>query len=189
MSRPFSSDHADASVMIDWSTAPEWAKYHAFNSDGRGGWHQNLPSINQVVPLFWGQAGYCWPSGYQLPYGEIWQDSLTARNQSYSSDHVIAALIGDRTLPPCDPAQWPRYRVIYAVTTPSGETIHGFGKTVAVDDDHAQTYALGLLYALCRPCDCFTGHSVSVERIDPEWQNFADVIARGLAGQEKNASE
>jgi hypothetical protein len=79
-------------------------------------------------------------------------------SRPFSSDYADA-----RVLP--DPPPQITYRVTYTVTTPAGEQVTGYGQTVAPNDSQAQTYALGLLYALCRPCDCYSGHTATVERI------------------------
>jgi hypothetical protein len=64
--------------VIDWSTAPEWAKYHAFDGDGRGAWHQHKPFI-ALHNWFWTAPGYKIPSWATLPTGANWRESLTEK--------------------------------------------------------------------------------------------------------------
>jgi len=68
-----------AEAPIDWNRAPAWAQYHAFDSDGVGGWHQSKPFINVRTPYFWSSPNWKWPSGYILPAGADWQKSLVER--------------------------------------------------------------------------------------------------------------
>lgn len=63
-------------MKIDWNNAPEWAQYHAFDSDGRGAWLQNEP---EEGAMFWIARGAKWPSGYQKPKTISWKNSLVKR--------------------------------------------------------------------------------------------------------------
>lgn len=73
----------------------------------------------------------------------------------FSSDYADA-----RTLP-----TWNTYRITYAVTAPNGERVKGVGRTVEVSDERAYAHAMELLHCLCRPCELFTNHEVTVERV------------------------
>lgn len=64
-------------MTIDWTKAPEWAKYHAFDGDGRGGWHEHYPI--QSVYGYWIAKGYEWPSGYEKPADVYWFKTIEAR--------------------------------------------------------------------------------------------------------------
>ncbi len=64
--------------QIDWSKAPEWAQYHAYDSDGRGGFHEHKPTINQWQ-TWWQSVGTNWPSVFVLPTGADWRQSLVER--------------------------------------------------------------------------------------------------------------
>jgi len=66
-------------ISIDWSKAPAWAKYHAFDGDGRGGWHQEKPTIGEYG--FWVATGYKWPSGNWKPLESDWKYTLTERQK------------------------------------------------------------------------------------------------------------
>jgi hypothetical protein len=63
---------------IDWSQAPAWVHWHAFDSDGRGGFHEQKPVVNRFR-TFWLSYGYKWPSGYTLSTEQDWKDTLTER--------------------------------------------------------------------------------------------------------------
>lgn len=65
--------------MIDWSNAPEWAQYHAFDADCTGFFHEYKPKPHGP---FWGQSpihGEIAESGYELPVGVDWLTTLTER--------------------------------------------------------------------------------------------------------------
>ena len=58
--------------QIDWSKAPEWANYHAFDKDGVGFWYENLP---QKTDKNWIDKGMLDFSGYEID----WTQTLTRR--------------------------------------------------------------------------------------------------------------
>ncbi len=60
-------------IQIDWSNAPDWANYHAFDEGGTGYWYEKSPIMRDN---FWSSKGKYLQSGYEIP---IWKDSLTSR--------------------------------------------------------------------------------------------------------------
>lgn len=67
--------------MIDWSKAPDWARYHAFDKDEQGTWYANAPFCNNEIGVYI-PSGECKRSNLSLPEGVSWHESLTARHQS-----------------------------------------------------------------------------------------------------------
>ena len=64
--------------MIDWTNAPNWAQYHAYDADGIGSWHQEEPTVGQYG--FWTSTGYEWPSRYiSKTNATVWFDTLEER--------------------------------------------------------------------------------------------------------------
>ena len=64
------------SYEVDWSTAPEWAKLHAYDFDGRGFWYGHEPRTGAGV---WLGVSPWDRSNYAIPEGSNWRDSLTVR--------------------------------------------------------------------------------------------------------------
>ncbi len=64
-------------MVIDWTQAPPWARYHAFDKIGAGYWYENRPE--PFVKPWWEATGLIIRSGYTLPSGEDWRESLTKR--------------------------------------------------------------------------------------------------------------
>jgi len=67
-----------AEMAIDWSQAPAWAHYHAFDIDGRGGYHELEPYVKKRISC-WRSDGYNGPSTYTMPAGVDWRQSLVER--------------------------------------------------------------------------------------------------------------
>lgn len=64
--------------MIDWTNAPNWAQYHAYDAGGTGGWYQNKPTLGEHG--FWIASGYKWPSGHLSKItGRVWYATLEER--------------------------------------------------------------------------------------------------------------
>ena len=59
--------------QIDWSKAPEWANYHAFNDDGQGYWFEKQPISRST---FWSTNNRLLESPYKIL---SWKKSLTRR--------------------------------------------------------------------------------------------------------------
>ncbi len=57
---------------IDWSNAPKWANYHAFDEDGDGFWFKEKP---KSIKDFWTRKGVCKLSKYIF----YWNHTVTRR--------------------------------------------------------------------------------------------------------------
>lgn len=71
-------------LNINWSTAPAWANYHAFDQTIGGYWYSHKPIISIAHWAYDDEVSttITWrmePSGYVLPTGADWKDTLTAR--------------------------------------------------------------------------------------------------------------
>ena len=65
-------------MNIDWSQAPAWAQYHVFDKDTVGFWFEKKPFVGGIV--WWpSRATDCARSGYALPAGQDWRQSLVER--------------------------------------------------------------------------------------------------------------
>ena len=42
-------------MIVDWGVAPKWAKYHAFDFNGKGFWYKDEPTL--------GPGDGCWDTG------------------------------------------------------------------------------------------------------------------------------
>ena len=65
-------------MTIDWTQAPAWANYHAFDEDGRGFWYEVLPTFRGnwwCIP----ERTEWWMSDLALPAGQDWRQSLVGR--------------------------------------------------------------------------------------------------------------
>jgi hypothetical protein len=69
-----------AKPVIDWSTAPRWANYHAFDNDGKGWWYASKP-VRILVGWDVDRASdiSCSPSGLWSTTHDQWRDSLVKR--------------------------------------------------------------------------------------------------------------
>lgn len=65
-------------MTIDWTQAPAWAQYHAFDKDGMGWWYEHEP-ICATSTGWWWSAESIGGSGYAKPAGQDWQKSLIER--------------------------------------------------------------------------------------------------------------
>lgn len=63
-------------MNIDWSQAPAWAQYHAFDKDGTGRWHRRKPVYLASV---WGCMNWHKMSDTKMPAGMNWKKSLVER--------------------------------------------------------------------------------------------------------------
>jgi hypothetical protein len=66
--------------VIDWSTAPHWAIFHAFDNDGNGWWYASKP-VRILVgwDIERGNSVLCKPSGLRSATPAQWRDSLVKR--------------------------------------------------------------------------------------------------------------
>lgn len=70
-------------MEIDWSKAPEGAKYHAFDKNGDGWWYENEPERStKRFELSSTRGGGAMVSSYTLPDGMDWKQSLVKREDS-----------------------------------------------------------------------------------------------------------
>lgn len=83
--------------ILDWSTAPEWANYHIFQSWGNGQWLEVEP---QVGRLFHNHGRWIVPpasksrsSDYELPLGFDWRETLEHRTP-HKQPRTIVCLCG-----------------------------------------------------------------------------------------------
>jgi hypothetical protein len=67
-------------MNIDWTRAPDWAKYHIFSMDGWGHWLSKEPNLVGNYPA-WQDVGWHELSGYTMPDGMDWKKSSTKREQ------------------------------------------------------------------------------------------------------------
>jgi hypothetical protein len=65
-------------MTIDWSIAPEWANYHAFDNDGGAFWHAYKPKRVKSAGC-WISTGMAFPSGLRKPDNVKWEKSVTER--------------------------------------------------------------------------------------------------------------
>ncbi len=63
-------------MQIDWTTAPAWAQWHAFDSNGYGHYYQYEPKQTNIDWLQFGHQDRSWRF---LPTGQDWRDSLVKR--------------------------------------------------------------------------------------------------------------
>lgn len=61
---------------IDWSKAPEWANYHAFDADYEGAWFEKVPVQRRHFWEAWGQRRV---SGYEKLDSIDWRITLVKR--------------------------------------------------------------------------------------------------------------
>lgn len=90
---PGQSAPTPPTVNVDWTTAPDWANYHAFDQDGEGWWYASKPERGNN---FWWKADVQAENKNTLPDGADWEQSLTQRPQQ------------GETVPPRP--MWSRYR-------------------------------------------------------------------------------
>ena len=69
--------------MVDWSKAPDWAKYHAFDSKGelgKGYWYAGYPfKVKENGEGVYWSVEQNEKSGYEIPPGMDWEDSIEKR--------------------------------------------------------------------------------------------------------------
>lgn len=70
--------------MIDWSKAPEWARWCAMDASGSWWWHSKKPAI---IGLEWGHPiqSEHWTQVERAPFAfkaPLWRFSLTGRTQA-----------------------------------------------------------------------------------------------------------
>lgn len=63
---------------VDWTVAPPWANFHAFDGDAVGWWWENFPEI-EFHRWRDKKRGNTQASGFTLPLGNDWRWSLTPR--------------------------------------------------------------------------------------------------------------
>lgn len=63
-------------MKIDWSEAPEWAKFAAMDADGDRYWYAMQPKIAHPADDYWANIGRYAKAGHTP---KPWQDSLEAR--------------------------------------------------------------------------------------------------------------
>ena len=66
--------------QVDWSQAPEWAKWWAMDSNGICYWYMTEPRLTEIFPNEWIGGGY--PIDTQAPsfiYQGDWKSSLQER--------------------------------------------------------------------------------------------------------------
>ena len=68
-------------MEIDWMKAPRWAQYHACDANGEGFFYDRLPFANVSVWLCLSKRYSTKFSGYTLPDGMDWRQSLTKREE------------------------------------------------------------------------------------------------------------
>ena len=66
---------------VDWSKAPEWAMWHAFDIDGKGWFYENKPTNSNESWEPSTDSDLCVRSGYNLPTGLPfnWEKTLIER--------------------------------------------------------------------------------------------------------------
>jgi hypothetical protein len=67
-------------MKIDWTRAPDWAKYHAFSTDRCGHWLSKEPHLIDDYKA-WQDVGWHELSGYTMSEDTDWKQSLTKREQ------------------------------------------------------------------------------------------------------------
>lgn len=78
-------DTLPAAPAPDWSKAPEWATHHVYNCVGSGLWINGEAKVDTTWASGWRRVlrqtmdGHTDYSGYQLPIGIDWRETLTAR--------------------------------------------------------------------------------------------------------------
>ena len=86
-------------MTIDWSSAPEWAEFHAFDKDGRGYWYKSRPTLDPCAD-YWYVPGchqkgeyYVEQSGHYVGMPSTYYDrSLVSRPIKGCQNNEIAEL-------------------------------------------------------------------------------------------------
>lgn len=79
-------------MQVDWSKAPEWAKWHAFDECGKGYWFECIPSISKNISVWDNEYGGRFePSDEYIGYCEEWKHSKTKRPDQHTNNDQTAA--------------------------------------------------------------------------------------------------
>lgn len=72
-------------MQVDWTNAPDWANYHAIDSDSQGNYYELEPSIFRGA---WNNRKSRYkPSGFYF-YIKKWKETLTKRPKEMYSDKI-----------------------------------------------------------------------------------------------------
>lgn len=76
----YNSSWQEVSMQIDWSKAPEWAMWHAFDENGEGYWYSDKPlTLNSIFSC---SKGTCVNSGYDYETQiRNWYETLEYRTE------------------------------------------------------------------------------------------------------------